>query len=134
MESLAILPPDTGEERSDLKQTSKTRTRLRTVDLAYAALFAVLLMVCAWINIPLTVPFTLQTFGVFAPGGPWGAGGGHWLSWHICCWAWWACRCSQAFREARAFCWAPTGGYILGFLASALLYWGMTAGWATVRR
>ena len=47
MESLAILPPDTGEERSDLKQTSKTRTRLRTVDLAYAALFAVLLMVCA---------------------------------------------------------------------------------------
>ena len=66
MESLAILPPDTGEERSDLKQTSMTRTRLRTVDLAYAALFAVLLMVCAWINIPLTVPFTLQTFGVFA--------------------------------------------------------------------
>ena len=49
-----------------MKQTSKTRTRLRTVDLAYAALFAVLLMVCAWINIPLTVPFTLQTFGVFA--------------------------------------------------------------------
>ena len=58
MESLAILPPDTGEERSDLKQTSMTRTRLRTVDLAYAALFAVLLMVCAWINIPLTVPFS----------------------------------------------------------------------------
>lgn len=27
MESLAILPPDTGEERSDLKQTSMTRTR-----------------------------------------------------------------------------------------------------------
>ena len=49
-----------------MKQTSMTRTRLRTVDLAYAALFAVLLMVCAWINIPLTVPFTLQTFGVFA--------------------------------------------------------------------
>ena len=79
-----------------MKQTSMTRTRLRTVDLAYAALFAVLLMVCAWINIPLTVPFTLQTFGVFAALG-------HWLSWHICCWAWWACRCSQAFREARAF-------------------------------
>ena len=60
------------------------------------------------------------------PWGPWGAGGGHWLSWHICCWAWWACRCSQAFREARVLL-GTTGGYILGFLASALLYWGMTA-------
>ena len=69
-----------------MKQTSMTRTRLRTVDLAYAALFAVLLMVCAWINIPLTVPFTLQTFGVFAALG------------------------TQAFREARAFCWAPPAG------------------------
>ena len=85
MESLAILPPDTGEERSDLKQTSMTRTRLRTVDLAYAALFAVLLMVCAWINIPLTVPFTLQTFGVFAALG------------------------------TRAFCWAPPAGISWAF-------------------
>lgn len=104
MESLAILPPDTGEERSDLKQTSMTRTRLRTVDLAYAALFAVLLMVCAWINIPLTVPFTLQTFGVFAalgdPGGPAGDIGYPGIS---AAGPGWACRCSQAFREARAF-------------------------------
>ena len=43
-----------------------TRPRWRTVDLAYTALFTVLLAVCAWITVPLTVPFTLQTFGVFA--------------------------------------------------------------------
>ena len=36
------------------------------MDLAYTALFTVLLMVCAWITVPMTVPFTLQTFGVFA--------------------------------------------------------------------
>ena len=36
------------------------------MDLAYTALFTVLLAVCAWITVPLTVPFTLQTFGVFA--------------------------------------------------------------------
>ena len=40
--------------------------RLRTVDLAYVALFAVLIAVCAWISIPATIPFTLQTFGIFA--------------------------------------------------------------------
>ena len=42
------------------------KSKWRAVDLAYTALFAVLMMVCAWITVPLTVPFTLQTFGVFA--------------------------------------------------------------------
>ena len=115
MESLAILPPDTGEERSDLKQTSKTRTRLRTVDLAYAALFAVLLMVCAWINIPLTVPFTLQTFGVFAALGTLGGRRGTLAILAYLLLGLVACRCSQAFREARAFCWAPPAGISWAF-------------------
>ncbi|MFR3921704.1 MAG: biotin transporter BioY [Dysosmobacter welbionis] len=103
-----------------------TRTRLRTVDLAYAALFAVLLMVCAWINIPLTVPFTLQTFGVFAALGTLGAGGDIGYP-----------GISAAgpggpagvlrLQGGPGVLLGTTGGYILGFLASALLYWGMTA-------
>ena len=93
-----------------MKQTSKTRTRLRTVDLAYAALFAVLLMVCAWINIPLTVPFTLQTFGVFAALGTLVG-----------------LPVFSGFQGGPGVLLGTTGGYILGFLASALLYWGMTA-------
>ena len=95
-----------------MKQTSMTRTRLRTVDLAYAALFAVLLMVCAWINIPLTVPFTLQTFGVFAALGTLGGRRG---TLAILAYLLLACRCSQAFREARAFCWAPPAGISWSF-------------------
>ena len=43
-----------------------TAARLRTVDLVYVALFSVLIAVCAWISIPATIPFTLQTFGIFA--------------------------------------------------------------------
>lgn len=40
--------------------------QFKTVDLAYIALFAALMTICSWISIPLTVPFTLQTFAVFA--------------------------------------------------------------------
>ena len=127
MESLAILPPDTGEERSDLKQTSMTRTRLRTVDLAYAALFAVLLMVCAWINIPLTVPFTLQTFGVFAALGTLGGRRGTLAILAYLLLGLVGLPVFSGFQGGPGVLLGTTGGYILGFLASALLYWGMTA-------
>ena len=39
--------------------------RVSPKKLAFAAAGAVLLAICSWINIPTTVPFTLQTFGVF---------------------------------------------------------------------
>ncbi len=45
--------------------TIRTAARRRVLDMAYIALFAVLIAVCSWISIPLPVPFTLQTFGVF---------------------------------------------------------------------
>ncbi|MEG1524574.1 MAG: biotin transporter BioY [Clostridia bacterium] len=38
----------------------------RTKVLVYMALFVALIAVCAWISIPFTVPFTLQTFAIFA--------------------------------------------------------------------
>ena len=40
---------------------------MKTRDMALCALFAALLAICAWLVIPIgDVPFTLQTFGVFA--------------------------------------------------------------------
>ena len=47
----------------------KSANRLRTVDLAYMGLFAALMAICAWISVPMPaplVPFTLQTFAIFA--------------------------------------------------------------------
>ena len=41
------------------------KPRFRTLDLVYVAVGAALIAVCSWISIPMTVPFTLQTFAVF---------------------------------------------------------------------
>ena len=42
-----------------------TTTTRRTKDMVLIALFAATIAICAWISIPTTVPFTMQTFGVF---------------------------------------------------------------------
>ena len=110
-----------------MKQTSMTRTRLRTVDLAYAALFAVLLMVCAWITIPLTVPFTLQTFGVFAALGTLGGRRGTLAVLAYLLLGLVGLPVFSGFQGGPGVLLGTTGGYILGFLASALLYWAVTA-------
>lgn len=45
--------------------TQKETQKLRTVDIAYIGVFVALMAICSWISIPTTVPFTLQTLGVF---------------------------------------------------------------------
>ena len=42
------------------------KTTFKTVDLVYIALGAVIIAICSWIYIPTVVPFTMQTFAVFA--------------------------------------------------------------------
>ena len=44
---------------------TEVKSHSKTYDLVYVALFAVLIAICAWISVPTTVPFTLQTFGIF---------------------------------------------------------------------
>lgn len=45
---------------------TKEREKMKTLDLVYIAIGAAIITVCSWISIPLTVPFTLQTFAIFA--------------------------------------------------------------------
>lgn len=39
-------------------------SKTKTLDLVYTAIGVTLICVCSWINIPMTVPFTLQTFAI----------------------------------------------------------------------
>ena len=108
---------------------SNPTTRFRTVDLCVCALFAAVMAVCAWISIPGPVPFTLQTFAVFAAlvtlGGKRGTVA---VTVYLLLGA-----VGQpvfaGFKGGPAALFGATGGYILGFLAAGLLYWLITARW-----
>jgi len=47
-----------------MTEKEKKKRGMKTIDAVYIGLFAAVMAVCSWISIPLTVPVTLQTFGV----------------------------------------------------------------------
>ena len=48
-----------------MQKTRENKMHLRTVEMAYIAMAAIIIAVCSWISIPTVIPFTLQTFAVF---------------------------------------------------------------------
>ena len=96
---------------------------MRTRNMAYIALMAVVICVCSWISIPMAVPFTMQTFGVFCAllllGGRRGAIA---ILLYVFMGAV-GLPVFSGFRSGVAALAGPTGGYILGFILCGGLYW-----------
>ena len=107
--------------------TSTVSTRLRTRDLTYIALFAVLMAICAWITIPMTVPFTLQIFAVFAALATLGGRRGAYAVAVYLLLGAVGLPVGAGFQGGLGWLLGTTGGYIVGFLCIALIYWLMTA-------
>jgi len=108
----------------------QTMSRLRIRDLTLIAVFTVLMVVCAWISVPVPAPFvqfTMQTFAVFAAmltlGGKRGtyAVAAYLLLGAV------GVPVGSNFQGGLGWLLGNTGGYILGFFLQALLYWLMTA-------
>lgn len=99
--------------------------RNKTRDLVYVAVFAALMAICSWISIPTDPPFTLQTMGVFLSVGLLGgkrgsmAVGLHMLLGAI------GLPVFAHFTGGLGTLLGTTGGYILGFLLSAMTMWAM---------
>lgn len=110
---------------------SKTASRFRTLDMAYIALFAVLMAVCAWISIPVTpitpVAFTLQTFAIFTALLTLGGRRGTYAVIVYLLLGMVGLPVFSGFRGGPAALLAASGGYILGFIGTALLFWLLTA-------
>ena len=99
-----------------------SHSRLRTLDLAYIALFAVLIAVSAWISLPFPVPFTLQTFAVFLSLMTLGGKRGFYAVLVYLLMGAAGLPVFSGFQGGFGVFMGATGGYLTGFLASALLY------------
>jgi len=100
--------------------------KLTTIDMALISLFAVLIAVCAWIAIPSAVPFTLQTFGLFATLGLLGGKRGTLAVLLYLLLGLVGIPVFSSFRGGFGVLAGITGGYLIGFLFAALLYWAIT--------
>ncbi len=110
---------------ANVQAKNQTKSAFKTIELVYMATFAILIAACSWVSIPSTVPFTMQTFAVFltvmllggkrgtitvlvylmlgAVGAPVFAG----------------------FSGGLGALVGSTGGYLIGFLGTSLLYWAL---------
>lgn len=97
----------------------------KTRDIAYIAVFAVVIAVCSWISIPTVVPFTLQTFAVFLTVGVLGGRRGTMAVLVYILLGAAGVPVFAGFSGGIGILAGQTGGYIVGFLFSALVMWGM---------
>lgn len=97
----------------------------KTYDMVYIAVFAVIMAICSWISIPAQVPFTLQTFGVFVAVGVLGGKRGTLAVLVYILLGALGIPVFAGFQGGMGILLGTTGGYIVGFLFSALVMWGL---------
>jgi len=105
---------------TSLTQASRSRS------ITYIALAVSLIAICSWIIIPTTVPFTMQTFAVFAVlallGGKLGTLA---ISSYLVI-GFAGLPVFSGFSGGVGKLLGSTGGYLIGFLFMGLIYWLIT--------
>ena len=104
-----------------------TAPKIRVRDIAYVAVFTAMISVCAWIAIPTPtqIDFTLQVLGVFLAVGLLGGKRGTLAVTAYLLLGAVGAPVFAGFSGGLGALLTPSGGYLVGFLFSALLMWGM---------
>lgn len=106
----------------------RTKTKGFSVrDMALCALFAALLAVGAWITIPGPVPFTMQTFVIFVALGVLGGRNGTIAIMLYLLLGAVGLPVFSGFNGGLGALLGVTGGYLVGFVLTGLIYWLLTA-------
>lgn len=108
---------------------ASAKTKLGTRDMTYVAVFAVLMAICSWISIPemppfTMVPFTMQTFAVFLAVGVLGGRRGTLAVLIYLMLGAVGAPVFAHFTGGLGVLLGTTGGYLIGFLFTALIMWG----------
>lgn len=102
-----------------------TATRNKTLDMVYIAIGAVLITICSWISIPTAIPFTMQTFAVFLTIGLLGGKRGTLSVIVYLLLGAAGIPVFSGFTSGIGIMLGTTGGYMVGFLLTGLIMWGM---------
>ena len=97
------------------------KKKLTTEDIAYAGLGIALLAVCSWLSVPLTVPFTMQTFAVCLIAALLGVRLGLLSVGSYILLGFLGAPVFSGFRGGFAVLLGATSGYIIGFLFTVLI-------------
>lgn len=119
------------------KQYTKSKSRssvkhgkprpFSALEIAYIGIFTAIITVFSWVSIPTTVPFTLQTFAVFAALGILGGKCGFFSVLVYILLGAIGIPVFSGFTGGLGHLAGTTGGYIVGFLLLAGAYWLITA-------
>lgn len=102
-----------------------TTQKINTKDMVRIALFAVVIAICSWLSIPAAVPFTLQTFGIFLTVAVLGGKQGTMAVTLYLLMGIVGIPVFAGFTGGVGRLLGATGGYIVGFLLSAVVMWVM---------
>lgn len=108
--------------------THNERSGIDTTDITLTALYSALIAVCSWISVPAAVPFTMQTFAVFVTVGVLGGKRGTYSVLLYLLLGAAGLPVFAGFTGGVGHLFGATGGYIIGFLFSAIVMWLMEAG------
>ena len=95
---------------------------IKTADMVYIAIGAALIAICSWISVPMTVPFTLQTFAVFFVLMTLGGERGTIATVVYVIMGAVGLPVFSGFKGGLGVLLGSTGGYIVGFIVMGLIY------------
>ena len=90
-------------------------------DIALMGMLLGIMVISSWISIPMTVPFTLQTFAIFLTILVLGTWKGFFVVLSYIALGLFGLPVFSGFKSGFAAIAGPTGGYILGFLLTAIV-------------
>ena len=100
-----------------------SRKILSTREMVLIAMFSAVMAVCSWISVPTTIPFTLQTFGVFSTMNILGGKKGFFSILVYILLGAVGMPVFSGFSAGISALTSYSGGYIWGFIFLALVYW-----------